>query len=71
MYSSWLINDLLKAGVSSRLRPGVQVSLIVFPIRPYKKDIKLIGSIQNQAMKMMEGLVGKVYEEKLRALGLF
>ncbi|TRZ06006.1 hypothetical protein HGM15179_021102 [Zosterops borbonicus] len=37
----------------------------------YKKDIKLLESIQRRAMKVVKGLVGKSYDEWLRALDLF
>lgn len=40
-------------------------------IPQYKKDIKLLASVQRMAANIIKGLEVKTYEEWLRLLGLF
>ena len=42
-----------------------------FWVSQYKKDMKLLASVQRRDVKMVKSLEGKLYEEQLRCLGSF
>ncbi|KAJ7395325.1 hypothetical protein BTVI_155993 [Pitangus sulphuratus] len=64
-------NEMLESSAMKRDLGVLVNGKLNFWATQYKKDIKMLESIQRRATKMVKGLKGKPYEEQLRPLHLF